>query len=343
VATIKDVARLAGVGLGTASRVISGRGSVAPATAERVRKAIAQLDFRPSHAARALLSGKTQMIGVYVPSLGGSAFFADVLQALEAELRAGGQHMVIAYGAGAGDAHRQAVDGVDFLLGRGCDGVLVMGSELAEADIVDMGPRRQRLVLVNHRSATIPDQCFMPDHVRGGALAALALLAQGHRRLAVIEGPEDDAGGAQRAEAFYDELARAGIGLDTVWRRRGDFTSASGWAAARAWHESGHGASALWCANDEMALGALAYFHQSGVAVPDAVSVLGYDGSPAGEFVAPRLSTVAVPWRELALNALRCLQERCYQQARPVQRDFAPHLVARASVAPPVEIAVKAA
>jgi LacI family transcriptional regulator len=70
--TIKDVAKLAGVGLGTASRVVSGKGSVAPATAEKVRRAIAALDFRPSHAARALLSGSTQMIGVYIPLLSGS-------------------------------------------------------------------------------------------------------------------------------------------------------------------------------------------------------------------------------------------------------------------------------
>ena len=87
-ATIKDVARLAGVGLGTASRVISGKGSVAPATAKRVHRAIKQLNFRPSHAARSLLSGSTQMIGVYIPILKGT-FYTPILQTIDAELRAG--------------------------------------------------------------------------------------------------------------------------------------------------------------------------------------------------------------------------------------------------------------
>src|SRR2546421_8391796 len=80
-ATIKDVARLAGVGLGTASRVVSGKGSVAPATARRVHKAIEQLNFRPSHTARALLSGSSQMIGVYIPILKGT-FYTPILQTI---------------------------------------------------------------------------------------------------------------------------------------------------------------------------------------------------------------------------------------------------------------------
>jgi len=90
-ATIKDVARLAGVGLGTASRVVSGKGSVAPATARRVHKAIEQLNFRPSHAARALLSGSSQMIGVYIPILKGT-FYTPVLQTIDGALREGGRH-----------------------------------------------------------------------------------------------------------------------------------------------------------------------------------------------------------------------------------------------------------
>ena len=86
-ATIKDVARLAGVGLGTASRVVSGKGSVSPATLERVKKAIDELGFRPSHAARALLSGSSRMIGVYIPVLSGT-FYTPILQIIDTELRA---------------------------------------------------------------------------------------------------------------------------------------------------------------------------------------------------------------------------------------------------------------
>jgi LacI family transcriptional regulator len=137
-ATIKDVARLAGVGLGTASRVVSGKGSVAPETAKRVQRAIKQLNFRPSHAARSLLSGSTQMIGVYIPILKGT-FYTPILQTIDAELRAGGRHMVVAFGHGLADERRQAIEGVRFLINRDCDGLIVMSNALLEKDIVAFG------------------------------------------------------------------------------------------------------------------------------------------------------------------------------------------------------------
>ena len=112
----KDVARLAGVGLGTASRVVSGKGSVSPATLAKVRKAIEELDFRPSHAARSLLSGTTKMIGVYIPVLKGT-FYTPILQAIDMELRAAGLHMVVAFGVGGqGDARRQAIEGIAIIM-----------------------------------------------------------------------------------------------------------------------------------------------------------------------------------------------------------------------------------
>ena len=101
-ATIKDVARLAGVGLGTASRVVSGKGSVSPATLEKVKKAIDELGFRPSHAARTLLTGTSQMIGVYIPVLSGT-FYTPILQIIDTELRTAGLHMVVAFGVVLGD------------------------------------------------------------------------------------------------------------------------------------------------------------------------------------------------------------------------------------------------
>src|SRR5258708_36429491 len=146
--TIKDVARLAGVGLGTASRVVSGRGSVAPATAKRVRRAIEQLNFRPSHAARSLLSGSTQMIGVYIPILKGT-FYTPILQTIDAELRAGARHMVVAFGHGSADARRQATEGAQLLINRDCDRAIRPCNDPLVTDAGALG-RRQRKHLVPH-------------------------------------------------------------------------------------------------------------------------------------------------------------------------------------------------
>jgi LacI family transcriptional regulator len=331
-ATIKDVARLAGVGLGTASRVVSGKGSVSPATLLRVRKAIDELDFRPSHAARALLSGSSQMIGVYIPVLSGT-FYTPILQMIDTELRAAGLHMVVAFGVGLGDARRQAIEGIEFLMERGCDGLIVMTSALLEADIAALGVKQSQLVALNHGFESIPDQCFTVDHALGGRLAARALLDQQHRAIAVVAGPASLADNAARIAGFMDELEAEGIDTRKMWVAESDFSPAGGWAAAKELMESGHPCTALFCANDEMAVGALSYLQEAGIRVPHDLSVIGYDDTPSAEFSAPRLTSVHMPWREMTQNGLNALLNRCYDLKRPVTRTFPVSVTLRASLA----------
>jgi LacI family transcriptional regulator len=332
VATIKDVARLAGVGLGTASRVVSGKGSVSPATLERVKKAIEELDFRPSHAARALLSGSSRMIGVYIPMLKGT-FYTPILQVIDTELRAAGLHMVVAFGTGEGDARRQAIEGIEFLIERGCDGLLAMSNHLSDEDIAALGPRKSRVVLLNQSSGILPGQCFSADHRAGGMLAARTLLERGHREIAVIAGPASSPDNVDRINGFLGELAQAGIDVGAMWIAESDFSPEGGCRSAAALLASGREFSAVFCANDEMAVGLLSYFQQAGIAVPAQVSVLGYDDTPSAEFSAPPLSSVHIPWRDVTLSGLNALLNRCYGETRPVARDFQISLTERASLA----------
>jgi len=331
VATIKDVARLAGVGLGTASRVVSGKGSVSPATLERVRKAIEELDFRPSHAARALLSGSNKMVGVYIPVLSGT-FYMPILQLIDSELRAAGMHMVLASGVGTGDQRRQAQEGIDFLFARGCDGIIAMSSALGVDDIAALGARRDRVVLLNHWIDELADQCFTIDHGQGGALAARTLLEHRHRKIAVIAGPSTAPDNVARINGFLAELEAAGINTRKLWIVESDFTPAGGWSSAKELLDSGHAVSALFCANDEMAVGALSYFHEAGIRVPQDLSVIGYDDIPTAAFSAPRLTSVHTSWHAVTLNGLNELLNRCYDLGRPVVRHFPVDITFRSSL-----------
>jgi LacI family transcriptional regulator len=334
VATIKDVARLAGVGLGTASRVVTGKGSVSAKTLARVNKAIEQLDFRPSHAARSLLSGTTQMIGVYIPVLSGT-FYTPILQAINAELRSAGLHMVVEFGAGAagGDVHQQTLDGINFLIERGCDGLIVMSNTPTEKDIAALGPKQSQLVVLNHDLKLIPEQCFTADHKQGGVQAARALLDHKHRHIAAITGPSSAPDNVERMTGFLDELRSEGIDTDKMWIAESDFSPEGGWSSAEALIASGHKFTALFCANDEMAVGALSYFQKAGISVPNDVSVIGYDDTPSAAFCAPRLTSVHVPWREITVNAINALLNRCYGSERPVKREFAIGVTHRDSLA----------
>lgn len=332
---------MAGVGVGTVSRVVSGKGAVAPATLERVQKAIAQLDFRPSHAARALLSGSSRMIGVYIPLLKGT-FYTPILRMIDTQLRAAGLNMVVAFGSGLGDARRQAIEGIEFLIARGCDGLLAMSNDLNAQDVAALGPKQSCVVLLNC-SESLPGQAFTPDHRAGGALAAQALLEHGHRQIAVIAGPSTAPDNVERIRGFLDELARGGVDTGALWIAESDFSPEGGLAAASALVASKRPFTALFCANDEMAVGALSYFQQAGIAVPAQVSVLGYDDTPSAEFSAPPLTTVHIPWSDIALSGVNALLNHCYGGSRPVAASFPIRLVERASLATVAPVARRGA
>ena len=331
-ATLKDVAQRAGVGLGTASRVVSGKGAVSPKTLERVRKAIEELDFQPSHAARSLMSGTSQMVGVYIPFLSGT-FYTPILQLIYAELRAAGLNMVVGFGTGSVDERQQAVKGIDFLNQRGCDGVLVMSNALKADDIAALGPRKSRMVLLNHSLPGMEERCFTVDHNMGGRMAARALLEKDHRKIAVIAGPRIAPDNVERIDGFMDELTKAGIDTAGVWLTESNFAPEGGWESAKKLLDSGAEFTAVFCANDEMAVGALSYFQQAGIDVPGAVSVLGYDDTHSAEFTAPRLSSVHMPWTEMTLNGLNCLLNLCYDMNRPYTHDTVVSVTERASLA----------
>jgi LacI family transcriptional regulator len=332
VATIKDVARLAGVGLGTASRVVSGKGSVSPATLAKVRKAIDELGFRPSLAARALLSGSSQMVGVYIPVLSGT-FYTPILQIIDTELRSAGLHMVVAFGSGVGDQRRQANEGMEFLIERGCDGLIVMTGALMDEDIAALGAKADKVVVLNHQFEQFSEQCFVVDHVLGGRLAARTLVDHKHRDIAVISGPANLEDNVARIDGFMAELRESGIDTGKLWVKESDFSPAGGWAAAKELMEAKLPVTAVFCANDEMAVGALSFFQEAGVRVPHDLSVIGYDDTPSAAFSAPRLTSVHMPWREMTESGLSALLNRCYDLKRPVTRTFPVSVTLRASLA----------
>ena len=340
--TIKDVARLAGVGVATASRALSGNGSVSVDAAERVRAAAAQLDYRPSAIARALSLQRSGAIGLYVPAFD-SSFYAGILASVDATLRSVGRHMIVANGCGPGDARQQALEGLDFLMGRDCDGLIVISHHLRKADFAALQKRHAHTVIVNRQVPRLASHCFGFDHVEGGRLAARALLSRGHRDIAVVSGPHDAPDNEERMAGFLDELA--GHGLAPVWQADGDFTHASGAAAAErllAWL-SGLASpggrtgrtprcSAIFCGNDLMALAMVSRLSQAGWRVPEDLSVIGYDDADVAPYATPPLTTVHVPVAEASAAACRHVLNLCYGLDLPVQRGFACRLVWRQSV-----------
>jgi LacI family transcriptional regulator len=128
------------------------------------------------------------------------------------------------------------------------------------------------------------------------------------------------------------ELEAVGIDTSTVWMADGEFTPEGGFARADELLKSGAEFTAVFCANDEMAVGALSLFQKQGVKVPEQVSVLSYDDTHSAEFTAPQLTSVHIPWSEMTLNGLNYLLNHCYGLKRPVTREYQLHVTERASL-----------
>jgi LacI family transcriptional regulator len=336
VATLKDVAVLAGVGMSTASRAISGRGPVSADALARVQAAIAELNFRPSSIGRALSQQSLGMIGIFVPSFHGP-YYGTILKQTDTELRKVHRHVVVATGYGDDSPRDQAVDAVQFLIGRDCDGVVVTSHDLHDDDLVKLHRMHPKMVFLNRNFAQMPEASFCPDHHRGGTLAAKTLVEAGHKEIAVISGPFMAFDNQARLAGFFEELARSGIERGDVQMIESDFSPEGGYDSARLLIASTKRFTGLFCANDTMAIGALSCLQQAGISVPRDVSVVGYDDDYSAAFSAPGLTSVHIPTADLTQNAVRWLLNECYGTEYPIYREFPVTVTHRASVVPPLK------
>jgi LacI family transcriptional regulator len=330
--TIKDVARLAGVGVGTASRAISGKGAVSVLTKAKVKLAVQTLKFRPSSTARALSLRESGMVGVFVPIFEGT-FYSPILDCIDGELRHADRHMMAASGYGHGSEAERALNSLDFLFQRECDGVLALSSHVTDKQFLALYKQNANLVVLNRSVAGMKANCFSVDHHLAGQFAARTLLAHGHRSIATIQGSNHGPDIAQRMAGFHAELALHGLQVKTENQVDGMFTFESGFAAAGTLlSTSKREFTAVFCANDVMAIAAIQRFAQAGLRVPQDLSVMGYDDLEFSTYTSPGLTTVHVPIRDVATNGCRHLLNLCYGLDLPVQRNFQPHMVWRGSV-----------
>jgi LacI family transcriptional regulator len=329
--TIKDVARLAGVGVGTASRVISGKGSFSQGAALKVEAAARQLGFRPSAIARALSLQSTGTIGIFVPDFKGP-FYGPLLDAIDAELRAQDRHMVAANGCGDADSRQQSIDAVRFLIDRECDGIIVCSNTLRDADFLQVRASFPNIAVVNREVKGMKSQCFTVDHRAAGRVAADTLLAHGHRRIAVISGP-DVGDNRQRLQGLVERLAEDGVDTAAIPLEEGDFSAPSGWHAAERLIARKPDITAVFCANDQMAMGAISCMQSRGIAIPRKWSVMGYDDADVAAWLSPRLTSVHIPIADMGLNACRMLINSRHGTDLPVSRKFVPEVVMRDSLA----------
>lgn len=329
--TIRDVSREAGVSIKTVSRVLNNERYVGAETRARVAEVARRLNFRPSIAARALAGKRSFQIALICDNP--SPYYVYEMQSgIRDRCEMAGVRMIAQpYDRGSAkllDEIESLIDAIQI------DGLILTPPVCDHAPVLDLlGHRGVRYVRVSPgRDMGLAPAAFI-DNRRAAATITAHLIALGHRRIALIAGHPDFATSAQRRSGYADALAAAGIATDEALIRTGNYDFASGAAAAEALLASGAPPTAIFAASDDMAAGALAAAHRSGVRVPQALSIAGFDDTALASVVWPPLTTIRQPTRAMAYAAADLLLAE--PDAAPERRELPFELIVRASTAPP--------
>jgi DNA-binding LacI/PurR family transcriptional regulator len=329
---MSDVGRLAGVSHQTVSRVINGSRHVRPATRQRVLHAMQELGYRPNSIARALVTGRSQTVGVvsFDTTLYGPA---STLFGIERAAHEAGYFVIIASLKALDRA--SVTEAVDRLSLQGVDGIVVIVSEQASSEDLLSAPAAVPLVAVEGRPGQgIP--VVAVDQCEGAGVATRHLLALGHRTVWHITGPVDSVESRERIRGW--ELALRDAGAPVPDPLTGDWSPRSGYFLGQRLSRMPE-VTAVFVAGDQMALGVLRAMHESGRQVPGEVSVVGFDDIPEAEFFTPPLTTVCQDFGEVGSRGLRLLVRTIESHASGAQPPrgslIAPELKARASTAAP--------
>jgi DNA-binding LacI/PurR family transcriptional regulator len=287
---LEDVARRAKVSTATVSRVLNGVDVVLPGTRARVMKAVAELKYHPNLHARSLAGGRSKTLGVIVSNLE-NPFFFDVYRSLEIDCRNNGYEVLV---ANTDYRSEQLVASIRLMIGRRVAGLAVIVSEMESALIQELTDSQIPAVFYDVGPSTPNIRNIRVDYKRGVERVIEYLCALGHRRFAFIGhhlalGPINE-----RYRAVREALGH--LSPDAELREvAGSDSLEGGRQAARGLLSSGYAATAIVCANDFMAAGVLRELRESGLRVPEDVSVTGFDNIGLSEFCYPPLTTVHIP------------------------------------------------
>jgi len=322
-----DVSRLSGVSTATVSRVFSGKARVSDEIRKRVMEAAQQLSYEPSHAARALAGRRTQTLGAIFPEIA-SGFYADVLAGID-EVAAENSFDVLASFVGK---RRSRPEMVSRLLRQGRVDALILLNLENSTDLDPAAVDHLPIVLVDREisGSTLP--VVGMDNIAGAEAMIEHLFEQGHRRIAILTGPEGNYDSDQRLSGCKRAMTRLGLSLDERLIWQGAFTMPSGVRAAREFLDSREPfPDAIFCLNDAMAIGMLSELQRGGVSVPTDVALAGYDNVEAAAHLS--LTSVACPMRLMGQVAARWAVELITRRERPVGHRLQVRLVVRHSSA----------
>lgn len=327
--TIREVAAECGLSVSAVSQVLNGKEIGIPQkTKEKVRAAAEKLRYRPNAAARSLVTSRSDTVGVLVPDIS-NAFFGEAFKEIQRRMGEEGFDVLLCSGDGTA---KQDERFLRLFAARGADGLIVApaAETLEEKNAEKFAAQLEEIkipYIFLDRYPALPCARVSADHRAGGYAAAQCLLKNGHTKIGCIAGPAALVGARLRLEGFCDALAEAGIRPLAI---NAPFTAEGGERAAKALF--GRGLTALFASDDLQAYGAMRAAAETGVRIPDDVSLVGYDDLQFSALANPPLTTISQPVKDMATAAAELLLRRMRGEDAESPPLFAPRLIERQTV-----------
>jgi DNA-binding LacI/PurR family transcriptional regulator len=322
---MRDVARLAGVSHQTVSRVINGHPSIRDSTRDRVLKAMDELHYRPNRAARALVTARSNTIGVLAASAASLYGPVSSMGAIQDAGREAGYYVTVAH---LGDLSREGIAaGLEHLIAQAVEGIVVIAPQdrvLDEIAAIDVGVPYVTLQ-AGHEYA---DNELSVDQMAGARAATRHLIDLGHERIVHLTGPIEWIEALARLRGYEQEMTAAGLPVPAP--ARGDWTTDRGYTAGLELLAD-RTVTAVFASNDQMALGLYHAAHELGRDVPGDVSVVGFDDIPEAAHFWPPLTTVRQDFTELGRRCVARLLAEIEGRAEPTPGNIQPELIVRSS------------
>ncbi|WP_406706676.1 HTH-type transcriptional regulator GalR [Sodalis sp.] len=331
-ATIKDVARLAGVSVATVSRVINHSPKTSDGSRQAVMQATEQLQYHPNANARALAQQSTETLGLIVADVS-DPFFGAMVKAVEQVAYQTGNFLLIGNGYHILDKERQAIEQ---LIRHRCAALVVHAQMIPADELNTLMAHMPGMVLINRILPDYADRCVALDDRYGAWLATRHLIQMGHQRIAFICSSHSIPDSVDRLRGYRDALEEFHIELDEKLIAYGEPDEVGGEQAMTELLGRGRNFTAIACYNDSTAAGAMAVLSDNGIEVPQDMSLVGFDDVLISRYLRPRLTTIRYPVVAMATQAAQLALALANGEPLPeVTNMFSPTLVRRHSVAPP--------
>ncbi|MGP3592463.1 HTH-type transcriptional regulator GalS [Vagococcus sp. WN89Y] len=327
--TIRDVARQAGVSVATVSRVLNNSALVSQETRETVMKSVAQLGYRPNANAQALATQISDTIGVVVMDVS-DAFFGALVKAVDTVAQQHQKYVLIGNSYHEAEKERHAIE---VLIRQRCNALIVHSKALSDEELAGFMEQIPGMVLINRLVPGYAHRCVCLDNISGAMMATRMLLNHGHQRIGYLASSHRIEDNDMRRSGWFRALEEQGIAAAESWVGTGSPDMQGGEAAMVELLGRNLHLTAVFAYNDSMAAGALAALKDNGIAVPQHLSLIGFDDIPIARYTDPQLTTVRYPVVSMARLATELALQGASGKLDPLaEHCFMPTLVRRHSV-----------